>query len=399
MQTIMNPVNERITSIDIMRGLAILGIFLVNMMSFHSPILYIDPLQWWNDPADKAVYILIDVFAQASFYPLFSLLFGYGLVILRERLLARQAKFAPIALRRLFLLLVMGIIHAFLIWHGDILITYAVLGFIALLFLKLSGKALMLTGTLLYIIANLMFGILIIGMVLFIPGGELSMYDHASAALSQQTYKEGSFIEITVQRATDWYAVNNFETFFLMLSSILPLFLIGAGAAKLKWLEQPDEHKQKLRKILLVTLISGLLIKISPYLLGRNMASEYVQDFFGGPLLAISYALMVALSARRKTAAKFLMPLAAVGRMSLSNYLLQSIVSTLIFYSYGLGFYGDISLAGGTVLVVFIFAFQMIISQIWMKHFYYGPFEWLWRSFTYLKPQKWKRVEIELKKS
>ncbi|RSK46923.1 DUF418 domain-containing protein [Bacillus canaveralius] len=395
----MPTINKRITSIDTMRGVAILGIFLVNMMSFHSPILYIDPLQWWNEPVDKAVYVVIDVFAQASFYPLFALLFGYGLMILRERVLARQANFTPIALRRLFLLLMMGIIHAFFIWHGDILITYAVFGFIALLFLKLPGKALMLTGTLLYTIANIIFGILVIGMVMFTPEAELTMYDHAAAALSQQIYQEGSFSEITVQRATDWYMVNNFVSFFLMLSSILPLFLIGAGAAKLKWLEHPEEHKQKLRKILVVTLISGLLIKISPYLLGRNVASEFVQDFFGGTLLAISYALMVAFAVRRPATAKLLMPFATVGRMSLSNYLLQSIVSMLIFYSYGLGFYGDISLAGGTVLVVFIFAFQIIISQLWMKHFLYGPFEWLWRCFTYLKLQKLKRTEIELKKS
>lgn len=382
---------ERIFSLDIMRGFAILGIFLVNMISFHSPFLYIDPMKWWNDTLSKAAYSFIDIFAQASFYPLFSMLFGYGLVILMERSQRKQVNFYMIAIRRLFLLLLIGMIHAFFIWHGDILINYGVLGFILLLLLKLSGKGLMITGLLLYVIPNIFLTLLLAIGMLFAPEEEWSPYDEQSAADSIEVYSQGSFTEITEQRARDWYEVNNLEFFFFSLTYILPLFMLGAGAAKLKWLENFERYRKRLFFIMLVSGITGIIIKVLPYLFDRNIAMDYIQDIFGGPLLSIAYAFIIVFLVNRKQTALFLSPLAAVGKMSLSNYLFQSLVSTFIFYSYGLGFYGKISLFEGTILALAIYVVQASGSFIWMKHFYYGPLEWLWRSFTYLSLPKWKR--------
>jgi uncharacterized protein len=389
----VSPVLEkdRIISLDIMRGFAILGIFLVNMLSFHSPFLYLDPFEWWNSPADKSTYVFIDIFVQASFYPLFSMLFGYGLVILRDRAIAKGLPFRGMAARRLSLLLLIGIIHALLIWHGDILINYAIFGFIFLLFIKLSGKNMLLTGILLYIIPNLLFALLFIVTVLFVPAEELSIYDPAAAKVSLQVYQNGSFAEITAQRMEDWYLVNNLASLPIMFASIFPLFLIGGGAAKLKWLEEPAKGRGFLRKLMIGSLAAGLVFKLLPYLLEGNLAVDFLQDIFGGPLLAIGYGLAIALAINNGTISKMLMPLSYVGKLSLSNYLLQSIISTLIFYSYGLGFYGEISAFGGTILVIFIFALQVMGSGYWVSRYYYGPVEWLWRSFTYLKLPNWRR--------
>ena len=104
MQNHISPTQEqkRIVSLDMMRGFAILGIFLVNMLSFHSPLLYIDPLKWWQDPLDKGIYVFIDIFAQASFYPLFSMLFGYGLVMLRERAQLKEIFFRSDRVKKAF---------------------------------------------------------------------------------------------------------------------------------------------------------------------------------------------------------------------------------------------------------------------------------------------------------
>ncbi|UQD51371.1 DUF418 domain-containing protein [Bacillus methanolicus] len=382
---------ERILSLDIIRGFAILGIFLVNMISFHSPILYIDPLKWWRDSLSKAVYMFIDIFAQASFYPLFSMLFGYGLVIMMERSQKKRVNFYVIVVRRLFLLFLIGVIHAFFIWHGDILINYAILGFIMLLFLKLPPRSLMITGTLLYVIPNIFLTLFISIGMLFAPREEWNRHDEHSAAASIEVYSHGSYTEITEQRVRDWYMVNNLESFFMMLTAILPLFMLGAGTAKLKWLENPERHKKWLLFIMVAAGITGLILKGLPYLFGTNIAIDYIQDTFGGPLLSIAYGLSIALLVNRKRAALFLSSIAAVGRMSLSNYLFQSICSTFIFYSYGLGYYGKISLFEGTILALAIFVVQAAVSYIWMKHFYYGPMEWLWRSFTYLSLPKWKR--------
>jgi len=116
---------DRIEIIDIIRGFAILGIFLVNMGDFHSPWLYLEVGKLWTSPIDIGADIFVDIFAQSSFYTLFSFLFGFGMVIIKERMTALNYSFYKLFLRRMFWLLVFGLIHAFLIWHGDILISYA----------------------------------------------------------------------------------------------------------------------------------------------------------------------------------------------------------------------------------------------------------------------------------
>ena len=171
-KTTQHSVENRIVSLDMIRGVAILGIFLVNMLSFHSPFLYIDPLEWWQEPVDRGIYIFIDIFVQASFYPLFSILFGYGLILLWERTVQKGLHFYPIIIRRLSLLLIVGLAHAFLIWHGDILFNYALLGFIFLLFNRLSGKGMLIMGSILYLIPNLLlFGLLLLMVMMMTDSG------------------------------------------------------------------------------------------------------------------------------------------------------------------------------------------------------------------------------------
>ncbi|MED3551505.1 DUF418 domain-containing protein [Cytobacillus praedii] len=382
---------ERIISLDIMRGFAILGIFLVNMLTFHSPYPNFDPYEWWSGAADKAIYTFIDIFVQASFYTLFSLLFGYGLVIMWERSKLRGVTFGWIGVRRLFFLLMIGMLHAFFIWHGDILITYAIMGFVFLLFIRMTGRNLMITGILLYIIPNLLVSLLLFVSLLVAPAEEITVYEPALAEMAMQVYQNGSFAEITAQRISDWYETNNLATLPFMFISIFPLFLIGGGAAKLKWLEKPKEHKKFLIWIACLSLVFGIIFKLLPYILGKNFATEYVQDIFGGPLLAIGYGLTIALAIEKNAICKLLSPLSYVGKLSMSNYLFQSIASTLIFYNYGLGLYGEISVMTGTLMVIFIYILQIAASRLWISNYYYGPVEWIWRSFTYFSWPKWKK--------
>lgn len=383
---------DRIISLDMMRGFSILGIFLVNMLSFHSPMLYLDPATWWDSPLDKGTYVLIDIFVQGSFYPLFSLLFGYGLVLLYERTLKKGVAFYPLVTRRLMMLLLIGMIHAFLIWHGDILINYAIFGFFLLLFLKVSGKWMLMIGGLLWVIPNFLISILFIISTLLVPEIDgSSIYDRAMAEQSIAVYQTGSFVDIFTQRWNDWYLVNNVDNGIFMLFSIFAFFLIGGGAAKLKWIERAKELRTPFMQSLFLFIIIGLFFKVSPYLFHGGLTFEYIQDSFGGPMLAVAYAVGIALLADTIKGRKLLGFLAPVGKMSMSNYLLQSIVSTLLFYSYGLGFYNQISAFTGTVLVFFIFALQVIVSSYWLKTHQFGPVEWLWRSITYQKIQRWKK--------
>lgn len=374
-----------------MRGFAILGIFFVNMLSFHSPYLYLNPFAWWDSSLDQWIYRGIDILAQGSFYPLFSLLFGYGLILLYERTTGRGDPFYSMAFRRLLFLLFVGIIHTVFIWHGDILINYALLGFLMLLFMRLSGTGLIITGFLLWLIPNLILSLLMLVVALFVPGEELSIYNLTLANQSVEIYQQGSYMDILNQRLADWYLVNNPVNFLFMLFSVFPFFLIGGGMAKLKWMERVAELKKRFVLSFALLFGGGLFLKLTPYMMERNVALEYIQDSLGGPMLAISFALGIALWLEKSPDNKILKLFAPVGKLSMSNYLLQSIIATLIFYSYGFGFYGKVSVFTGSLFVIVFYAGQILFSNYWLKNHRYGPIEWVWRSATYKKIQPWKK--------
>ncbi|WP_246140904.1 DUF418 domain-containing protein [Bacillus marasmi] len=375
----------RIISLDTIRGVSILGIFLVNMMSFHSPLLYIDPLQWWNEPLDQATYMFIDIFAQASFYPLFSLLFGFSLVIFRENALRRGMNFSVLAVRRLLMLLFIGILHAFFVWHGDILIEYALLGLVVLPMLAFSGRSLLIFGGALYGLPTLLLTLLLIFASLGGQGIPSELNNHQAIQQSLEIYQAGTFYEITSQRVIDWYFTNKLENLPFFIISIYPFMLIGAGVAKQKWLVRLGQYKRGISAVCYSLLAVGLIIKLLPYWLKGNIAAQYAQDSIGGFFLTIFYGLFIVIMVENEKWQKLLTPFAAIGKMSLSNYLFQSIIATLIFYSYGLGLYGEISLFTGTLLVLVIFALQLLLSTLWLRKFSYGPVEWLWRLVTYSK--------------
>jgi uncharacterized protein len=389
MSNLSNPIleKERINSIDTMRGFAILGIFLTNMLDFHSPMLYLNPYVWWSSKSDQTIYSFIDFFVQASFYPLFALLFGFGLMIMRERSVIKGVNFTPIAIRRLSMLLLIGCIHAFFIWHGDILINYAIFGFIALLFFRLSGRALILSGILTYMIPNILFGLLLFLASLVTPTTDY--YDHDKAVKSVESYQNGTFWEITGQRIYDWSQVNSIENSIILFFTIFPFLLIGAGISKLKLVRNNIQNKKALKFLLLIFVTVGSLLKLLPFA-ARNLFSEYVQDIFGGPLLAVSYALLVILLMEKYSAR--LVMFQAVGKLAISNYLFQSIVATLIFYNYGLGLYSKISVGTGTILAITIFLIQAYISTIWVRNYHYGPVEYLWRAFSYWNIPNWSKL-------
>ncbi|XXM73926.1 DUF418 domain-containing protein [Lysinibacillus sphaericus] len=384
---ILSPIerSERIVSLDVIRGISLLGIFIINMISFHSPFLYMDPYTWWKTPDDAALYPWIDVLVQASFYPLFAMLFGYGLSIQQERANQKGMPFYSFGVRRLLVLLLIGSVHAFLIWSGDILINYAVFGLLLLLFMRMTGKNLLLLGSLLLLIPQLFFSILLVLMTYSDPAGVAHYTNITAVQDSVAAYASGSFTDIMKQRFSDWYAVNSPGNLLFLMLSILPVMMIGAGAGKLKLLEKAAEYKRSWLLLGSGLLAASIGIKLLPILIEANTAYSYIQDYLGGPFLSVSYAIILALLLENENVKKWTRPLASAGRMSLSNYLLQSIIGTLIFYSYGLGLYGEVTLTTGTLLAIGIFVIQMLLSEIWLSRFRFGPAEKLWRVLSYGK--------------
>ncbi len=377
--------SERIISLDVIRGFSLLGIFVVNMISFHSPFLYLDPYSWWHTPGDRALYPWIDIFIQSSFYPLFAMLFGYGLAIQYQRALDKGTSFYDFGIRRLVLLLVIGCIHAFFIWSGDILIDYALLGFVLLLFLRVSGKKLLTLGICLFVIPQLFFSILLVLMTFTDPTGVTNFTDIVSLQNSVAAYGSGGFAEIFKQRFHDWYLVHSPSNYLYIVLSILPMMLIGAGAGKLQLLEQVKNHRKTWIAVGISTFSIGALVKSLPIVIESNFAYSYIQDFFGGPFLSVSYAAILSLLLLNEKIIKWSKPLSAVGKMSLTNYLLQSIIGTFLFYSYGLGLYGEVTLTTGTFAAIGIYVIQIIFSEIWLSKFTFGPIEKVWRAASYGK--------------
>ena len=365
---------RRIESLDIIRGMSLLGILLVNIQDFFSPLFFMDPFVYLIGSLDRALYIGSDILVQASFYPIFAFLFGYGNLLLIENRRRRGERAGPYFVRRMFVLLLFGTAHAFLVWHGDILILYSLFGISLLLVSRMSGKQLLWFGSLLYLIPASALSLL------FLAAGGEADYGHETAAAA--VYQSGTFAEITVQRAADWYSVNQPLALPILFLSIFPLFVIGAGAAKQGWLEQPSRCLGKLRTICFISLAGGLLLKLLPYFLTGQQAAAFIQDQLGGPLLSCFYITAAVLLLRKERVLKVGRFFAYSGKMSLTQYLLQSVIFTFISYGYGLGMYGKISYTGCMVMAVFFYFGQAAAARKWLSSGRRGPAEVLWRTLS-----------------
>lgn len=372
--------HERVEAIDLMRGFALLGILLINMPTFHSPFSYIDPYTWFDGKWDTEMFTFLDIFVQASFYPLFSMLFGYGLAMQFMKAQAKRQPFLPLAVKRLFFLLLLGMVHAFLIWYGDILITYAITGIILIGMLRLPPAWLLGFAALLYGIPQVFLLVLMFIAVSIDPHFYTGMQEVQN---SLAAYPTGSYAEVFRQRLDDWLHSNNPSNYFLLIIRILPHMMIGAAAAKWRLVERAKELKGAWVAIAVFALAIGLFLKATPFIFEKNYAFMRLQDVFGGPLVAIGYAAIFVLLSQSAAIRKGLNPLAKVGRMSLTVYISQSIIATLIFYSYGFGLYGQVDIVTGTWIALGIFALQLIFAEMWLSKFSQGPLEMLWRKVTY----------------
>lgn len=382
---------ERVISIDVMRGFALLGIFVVNMLFFHSPYIYVNPYTWYQNPADFETYKWIDIFVQGSVYPLFSMLFGYGLAMQFLKTQERGTSFAKLAVRRLLVLLGIGCIHAFLIWSGDILITYALAGLVLILMIRLKPLWLFVISAALFLIPNGLLSGLLYLMAKVEPDAATIYTGIQEVEASIVAYSQGSWVDVFWQRLDDWLYMTQYGLFILMiLFMIVPFLLIGAAAAKLKLIERVRELKVFWIVTVIITLVAGTAIKWLPFMIEANIFTMTVQDSFGGPLQAIAYAGIIALLCTIPVVPKILSPVAKAGRMSMTLYLMQSIIATTIFYAYGFGLYGKIDIVTGTWMAVGIYVLQLVFAEIWFIRFKQGPVEAIWRKLTYsnISPKK-----------
>ncbi len=402
---------ERIQIVDILRGFALFGILLVNMAIFSYPFQTIvfpaDPTMPWYD---WFATWLIHFLGEGKFYALFSLLFGLGMFLLMERIEARGRKFAPFYMRRLLALLLIGIVHAFLIWPGDILIIYALLGFPLLLFRKAKPRTLLIWAVILIALPLLFYvaarGLIALGSMTPEGAQQIQLgFDQAEAgyraelARASQVYPSGNFIEITNQRIADYLSLG-LTSIFALGFNILAMFLVGVWFGRRRIFNDLAAQRPFFRKLLIWGLIVGLIgnaiyatliMGVPRYDLSTDLVIAMIAQGIGAPLLMLAYVSALCLLALRPAWGQRLQALAPVGQMALTNYLLQSIIATTIFYGYGLALFGKVGAGWGIVLTVAIYLLLIPFSHWWMKRFLYGPAEWLWRSMTYWKWQPMRR--------
>ena len=403
---------ERVQIVDILRGFALFGILLVNMAIFYAPFQQLlfpaDPAAAWYD---RAATWLIHFLAEGKFYALFSLLFGLGLTLLMSRIEARGGRFVPLYLRRLLILLLIGLVHAFLIWPGDILVLYALLGALLIFFRHAKPRTLLIWAVILMAIPPLfnLGSLALIEVGRAMPEGAVQI-DAALAEVeagyladverADRVYTNGTFSEITAQRVYDYTSLG-LLSFFALGFNVLGLFLIGIYFGKRQIFQNLETNRPLLRKLLLWGLLIGLpanaiyatlimdTVRFAP---SGAAGIAALAHGIGAPLLMLGYVAALSLLSMTPVWGARLKALAPVGQMALTNYLMQSIVCTLIFYGYGLGLFGKIGAAAGILLTFVIYLLQIPISHWWMKRYRYGPAEWLWRSLTYLKPQPMRRL-------
>ena len=401
--SVMRPVaaGERIEVIDILRGFTIFGILLVNMPLYSWPNwgpLRAMRAQLPGGPADQVAGWIIWLFAEDKFYPLLSFLFGLGFSIQLARAEWRDAHFVPVYRRRLLALLLIGLGHGFLIWSGDILARYAIVGFLLVPFRSCRKKTIVAFAIVCLLIPIALLPIQrevheqLFGFVVGRHADYKALWEE-----SLRAYSHGRFAEIMAERvrAIAW-------TFSWPIGwlQILGLFLTGLYAGRREFFQKLPTYLPFIRKAMWWALglgLAGILARAGIFKL-PDLRVPYFPRFAEGVLetagyLALSffYASVIILLAQRQAWKTRLAPLAAVGRMALSNYLFQSLVCTTIFYGYGLGLFGKVGPAAGLGLTFAIYAMQIPLSLWWLRRFRFGPMEWVWRSLTYGKLQPMRR--------
>jgi uncharacterized protein len=394
--------NDRIESLDVLRGLALFMILAANMPAFNSPIYYLDQAgqHLWLSRVDHLVDTFVFLFIQNESVSLFSFLFGLGFAMQLIRARSYGAPFTLLYTRKLLALILIGLIHAYLIWMGDILVVYGVLGFLLLLFSNMRLKVILLLAVMFYLVPPARWEL---SLVRHLKGGaktvdtavqganQMSAQQEAQweVEMSMHAYAHGTWREITVQRARDYlfYLKHN------QAPTVFPLFLFGLYAGRRGLFSNLDSRRRLFRSVVgfsfTVALLGSILLRllylqtIPPWAVLLRPLIYAVEH----AALIVFYISGIALIHGNMRVQRWMKPLAAAGRLTLSNYLLQSIICTLIFYHYGFGLYGRVGPAGGLVLAVIIFAFQIYLSMLWSRAFRYGPIEWFWRSITYWRSQ------------
>ena len=387
------PAAERIEALDVLRGVALFGIFIMNMPSFSNSIFTPPPVQ--DGSLNGIAMALREALVAGKFNLMFGLVFGIGFTLQLRRLEAADPSQAvPVYMRRLAVLLAIGLLHAALLWMGDVLVAYSVLGFALLAIRRMPDSALL----------------ALLGLCLVYPvtsdvlaahlfsneTNMLAMFEFNQFASSNDVaFGQGSFVDAVreTMRVFVWaYATPmglfTVAAFFVQMATGI---LIGCYIGRQRWIERLPTLAAPLRRAQIAALGIALLAGAIAFGLagaetdktGTTLATSFARTL-GRAALMCFYLTSVLRLLGVPAGARMLRPFALAGRMPLSNYLLQTLMGTFIFYGWGLGFWGRATPLIETALATALFfVVQLPLSAAWLARFRYGPVEYLWRRLTY----------------
>jgi uncharacterized protein len=418
---------ERLVALDILRGVAVMGILVMNIYAFAMPLAaYSNPLlMGGSDALNMGTWFFTHLVFDQKFMSIFAMLYGAGVVMMMERAEARDTAFGPVFYRRSAWLIVIGMLHGYFIWLGDILFHYALIGMVVFLFRKAAPRTLIVIACCLLPVAPL---------ISF--GGSLYMAELQAAvvAIEEQqsegatlddeqeqkleewqqvrpflapneddiaadvTAYRGSYVDALTQRAPFVAFMQANATLAFILWRVGGLMLLGMALMKLGVLSgerSPDFY----RRMAVVGYGAGLpLVILSAVMLDAHgfdplYVARYggIPNYVGSILVAFGHIGAVYVIVKSGAVTALANRFAAVGRTALSNYLAQSLVMTTVFYGYGFGLYAEVPRFWQQGFVVAFIGLQLVLSPWWLKHFRFGPAEWLWRSLTYRQRQPMRR--------
>lgn len=375
---------ERIKTLDIIRGFSLIGIILVNILAFIAPLPHAyDLSQWFTDAKDIIYHQYIEIYVQSSFYPLFSMLFGYGFYMQYKKATECGVLFSPYAYKRIVVLFVIGMFHAVFIWWGDILASYAFCAAFLVMFLRLKAGWMVTAALLIYTFFQGSY-LLLLQLVVGVNSEVSDMtVDIMQIQNSITAYGTGSWVDALQQRLVDLSIQMSPMMWIMSLGTILPYMLIGAALSQWGLIERAKERMKVWIIMAIIFIPLGLFIKNAPILYTRTYLLDHLKVYLGGPMLALGYIAGITLICLLPWSQTILSPLSKLGRMSLTMYLMQSIVLTTLFYNYGFGLYGKVDVELSIIIALAIVAVQMILAELWLMKFKQGPVEFFVKKMVY----------------
>jgi uncharacterized protein len=365
----LRPSIDRIEAIDVVRGAALFGVLAVNVITQFRVSIFTQffASSLADDPQDVAVERFVAVALESKAFALFSLLFGMGLAMQFERL-SGSGRADYYLTRRLLALLAFGVLHLVFIWNGDILTEYAIAGFVVLPFLRLPSEGLAKAAAAFLVV---FFALAFYPQPVRLPDSA-TLQQHVDQAT--QVYATAGYRDILA------FSVKELRLLLPLHLNVFPrtvgLMLLGACIWKSGILREANAYCRPIRYFAVLVTVVGLLLTAVP---GPGVVSGMVAPI----VLALGYGALLYSVARLPLFKRLLQPIAALGRMAFTNYILQSVVLSFVFFGFGLGQFGRMDAMSALALACALYLVQAMLSLVWLRLYPFGPLEWLWRVLMY----------------